>query len=715
MTGIAAVLKVTENSGTPIPTQLRLTLYIVCIVEFFGFALLYVAVATILNCFESSKKGSGLFKCGAAFIVDGFLLIAGVLYLVGDNIRLVTDDFDAPVGGLKARDFRSYLVAFSLCFMVISRIEGYVTKYIAEYRKPNSVLTLTANFDRVFDLNKFWVYTGKYTLTIPAGHYKRWKEGTTLTLKLHDLKTDASIQKSEAVNVPTYTSPVKFNGSQLCDHQGMPTEEATISESAVAVTSRENRSYSLESDRNSSTSKQSPVAPASPTPRVILKAEGNELEVIVELQYSGETKTTLSLVPHADTTVLLIKVRSNECIGIRKAKVYSADFDCTEEVYPPWTTIQGKSPTINFKVTNDACTWLMDFQRVEKDEEDSQRISGEEANASAVKKYSKVSLVQLFRAYVSILDYALIADAFYTTILDEIKQKDTECPTTDVRMGLSLAILGIMSVIWIIVVLGVLPTCFCCGHSYRRLVSFREPYEYMVKMCKTALTISRDGLLYATKDRYKFIKDNRKPIAAGLLIMCFWLLMFETPIFFLILGLAIIIAVNVVVVYITLITPVLLLMAVVLLVIAIIAALLLLITVLLSAAVFLYIILTPVLLIVCCYLICKYCCRCSQKIRCKNCSVTCCCCEGSFAIVNFVLILMLSMYLPAYLIADNSWPWECYNPDKWSSIRIGILISSLVFSLPFFALSLIDKVKGSLDSIATKLTQKLHLTGNGNN
>jgi hypothetical protein len=648
----------------------RWFLYAVCISEFFLVAVVCLFISCIVEFFSWSEEMPTSSKCSRmiqTIFVNFILLLAGVAYLVGDNIRMLAQDFDTELFGdskLQARDFRSYAVAFSLCLMVISRLEPYIASTIADYRKPQSIMTLTVKFENPSDtVNlKFWQKGVAYTLSIPSGYYKMWKLGTTLKLSFKDIRKKQNLDSEAESNT--------FNASPATSSMSL---------------------------RDSTAWEQKP--PASPTWTVILQ---DELEqTYIEILYFGNIPGPVFV---EESTILTVRVI--------KSKI------------PNQLILKGHSPKIT--VADNLCTWSMEFQAAlekrksqvkgnsesqacepqgslprEGESQGNSQTDESPGNSKSTKptypppshsgtsimKYSKISSAGLLWAYASLVDYALIADAFYTTILDEIKQNYAECFNSslnaatytysefDLKTKISLSILLLISISWAVVILWV-AACFCCCHNYQKLFHL-EDFEAILKMMYAKVTV------FVRRVKLKFEVDV-SPYMQKILDrekrMDFFCCFVKEHMMLLIIASSVCLGIFCCIP--PIITLYLFLHGVVLILVGL--------TIFKMVGSFPFLKCGDLLqfyVIPCCF------------------GSNCCSQDCKFQAVHFsvhaLMIFLILIYLPVYLIGDNSWPWECYT-DKWHILRFLFLLSAFLISLPFTGLSLMGKVYNWLDGQVNK-------------
>jgi hypothetical protein len=747
----------------------RYLFYFGCIFEYILVAVFCLVVSCIVECLTWSKEMSKLSKAAGmtqTIVVNVTLLLAGVAYLVGDNIRMLTQDFDAELlllDSLKARDFRSYVVAFSLYLMVISRLELYIANAIADYMKPQSVMTLIAKFEKYSNIDEFWLQEAVYTLSIPSGYYKMWKLGTTLNLSFQNIcRQEQNLQaESNILGVsqststtlavdstaweqnplsspgPTWTvilqdegggaiikilyfgSPPKFVQEStilavnIIDKSKNPEQIILIGHSPKITVADNLCTWQMEfqtalekhESQNECSSPQevesrgSLLPEGEPQGSLLQKSEpqvsspqkvesGGSLLPEGETQGSSpqEVESRGSLLPEGEPQGSLLQKSEPQVSSPQKVESGGS-------LLPEGET-QGSSPQEGKlqDLSSDSSPQEGESQRNSQTIEslgnsESTKVTNffpeipvppmHAHSGTSIMKYSKISSYGLLWAYVSLFDYALIADAFYTTILDELKQNYKECfdmssnatvtrSEFDLRRNISLAILVLMISSWAIVILWI-ALRVCCCHKYQRLAHLEDFLAIVKTVLSNVSVFVRRVNSKITPEMQKIVNKNERPadhfmehkkkLLIGIIFGIFVLgpaihlyMIFHGAFWFLVGGTITYIAhrffqrfCDHLVKYIYSMTP-------------------------------------------------------TNRQKCCNQD---CKLQAATVCTEFIFIVLILFYLPVYLVADNSWPWECLT-DQWTIIRIILLFIAFMMSLPFTGLALIGKAYSWLDGQVKK-------------
>jgi hypothetical protein len=339
----------------------------------------------------------------SALIVILCLLVAGELYLTGDNIVLLHKSFNATVyiqgEPVEVKDLRSYLVAISLCFMIISKLVPLVVSQISNYIDPHTKIVVEIKVKQERTESDLWRDLEHCTVLIPAGHCVEWKQAEEHNCKV--IGQDRPI---------CHNSGLEFANGESENH-----------------------------------------------PAQIILTSNDEITKII-IDFWGKT-TDLS-----------------QMKTITVKKCYHEN-----DTLKPHAMLMGIVPTLIFCIEGDTCTWSAEFRIVKQ--LDSEALQAERHKATVAEESSKMrqktASLSLIQACFSLLDYALIADALYTTILDEITQQDKSITSGDIcpkgHEIVALIIFGIINVVWIVTILIIFPITFCCcTKKYRRLGTWND-------------------------------------------------------------------------------------------------------------------------------------------------------------------------------------------------------------------------------------------------
>ena len=498
-------------------------------------------------------------------LVDVSLIIAGVLYLAGDNIRMIYRDFETevPIGAAEvpAREVRSYLVAMSLVFMIVSRIAPLIGEQIYNYRKIPQHCQLTIEHEENVSLSDFWK-TSKQTLYVPAGLHDDWK--TKMSFKLTP-EGEPNPLRVESNNQILFTGKCV-----MCD------EIDGISESRTE----------------------------------------DHIKISVKIFFFWN-----NLLPEFRVTV-------NEIIVENKP-----------ECNPQKVLIRGERSThVNKKGTNNYNKYSAEF--VVKTEDSSRDISSSPAveTVPEIPKIQESALTKLFGAYYKAIDYAVIIDAIYTTILDELTQGSKGNPSSDNcpqgQIYLTFAILLLVTIMWWVAIGCLLPCGFCCCIRYKYMTKWKKIKSHL---CYKPKTIKFAWCSSWTDQTHGY--DSLENQQQSITVTCcprpcnidkckiaFKVMMFIEC----------------------------------LILLAVCLSILLVGIVVFPFGIFMLIVL------------CTYCCRCCKCYYEEYCGTV---------FLTFSLVFLMLIYLPVYMISDNSWPWICFIPEgTWTKIRFIILVFSFTIS-----------------------------------
>ena len=373
----------------------------------------------------------------------------------------------------------------------------------------------------------------------------------------------------------------------------------------------------------------------------------------------GEQQSLISKIclTHSDGTVdLSFFGKSKDFVHMSEIRVNIPELGSTSEANQKTSTpapdtptqhrgvtIYGKNPGLMFK-TNKLMkyAWSAEFQIPLGDESDvdSSYYSMESQKYPFQVKYeSKIASWHLTQACFSLLDYALIADALYTTMLDEITQQDDvrtgkNCPSAHLIVALILFCLIIIT--WVIVVVLILPIGFCSRKEYFKICFDPNEFEKIKKqIIRNISTLKCSNLKFYCQlikvilSDISFHNDHKK--------CCLILSVVSVTI------IVIVIMIVIIIIY---------------------------------TAVFLiplFIVVTLASMLIGMILLVCYCCCCT------------CCQELCACAITPASVIIMTIYLPLYLIADNSWPWICWvDRAKWKFPVAAILnaIAALISIVP---------------------------------
>ena len=120
-------------------------------------------------------------------------------------------------------------------------------------------------------------------------------------------------------------------------------------------------------------------------------------------------------------------------------------------------------------------------------------------------------MIFLFDVYVYLIDYTLIADALYTTVLDEITHQDRcitegyDCPKGHIAVAVVIWIL--LSLAWLIAILSIVVGSFC-SNRYERLGSWEDFKERNLSIVPKSIAKSINLILSQLKSQFKQKDDQ---------------------------------------------------------------------------------------------------------------------------------------------------------------------------------------------------------------
>jgi hypothetical protein len=555
MNALGGIITWIEKTHVQREYTIRLNIYIVS-------ALIYFAVSISIigyNCYTSkcqSMPWNRSKTCCNEVLVGLCLLIAGELYLTGDNILIIFKDYETVLASnFQVKDLRSYLVGISLCFMIIGKLIPFLNNAVDGYINGGSQLSLTVKL-KYGDTN--WKSSDNEILLIDSFVHKERQLQLRQTLEDSMYDNQPNSQPLEIILLGKID-----NGGSRRQHTGgdqwQPMEEVS------------HRTQGTEGDSASQGQQNT---------------DGQRCKVIV--RFSD-------------------KWPGNDFVQITRLTI-------TTSIAELKYIIEGEDPTFKRKMDEEYITWSANFQTVcifeQNNGEKGTKLFDSEESCD---KQSKTASINILRTYAGLLDYALIADAIYTTILDEITQGSKKnCPI--IHAGLAIGILGFLNFVWVVTVILVF-FIFCIFAKKRRKPYKAEPaleYKYcgnhdeILEPIHFEIQTLTFALKYCKRYSKKIYRNNKCCLTVILVSI--------SPIIF-ILGLF----------------PghVIIIMALLLL----------------SVALFL--------------LVTHGCCCCITESDSKHTYYKCC--NGFITVLGG---LLTTLYLPVYMLSDNQWPWTCYT-ETW--------------------------------------------------
>jgi hypothetical protein len=477
-----------------------------------------------------------------------------------------------PIGAVEvpAREIRSYVVAMSLVFMIVSRVAPLIGDQIYSYRKIPEHCQLAVEYEENFSLDNFW-RTSKQTLYVPAGLHDDWK--TKMSFKLTP-EGEPNPLRVESNNQILFTGKCV-----MCD------EIDGISESRTE----------------------------------------DHIKISVKIFFFWN-----NLLPEFRVTV-------NEIIVENKP-----------ECNPQKVLIRGERSThVNKKGTNNYNKYSAEF--VVKTEDSSRDISSSPAveTVPEIPKIQESALTKLFGAYYKALDYVVIIDALYTTILDEITQGSKRTPSIENcplgQISITFAILLLVNILWFVAIGCLLPCGYCCCIRYKHVSKLNSQLWYKPKVLKCVCWSRQTDQTqdyHSLENQQQFIEVACCPCSCNSCKIVSWMAIgcFTSSAAY---------------------------CSIILIIICIVFMLL-------------SIILLPIgllmLLIFIIVIVCICCCRCCKCYREEYCGTV---------FLTFLIVFLMMIYLPVYMISDNSWPWICFITESyWYKIyRHAFLLIALAISV----------------------------------
>lgn len=390
------------------------------------------------------------------------LLAAGILYLAGDNIRMIYKDFEfeVPIGSdnlkVPVRDLRSYLVATSLALLILNQIMPPVLKHIRKYRQPSTVMTLKVVEHKTTDseANDFWKHSD-ITLSTPEGYFADWKKKVLIHLTYNEPEDSETQEGGQEHKIQLH--------NKECHSSDCRREIVTILFKGV------------------------------------LKKFEDILDIMVQFRPDIDpneaikgTMPKFSINPCSGATSEL--PTNNECTWI-------ATFDVTKVQIDDYTEALGSNGT---------------YQTV------SQNITVTDSQPQT----NKIASFHLIQTYTKLLNYALLVDALYTTILNEITGTNAMtldgnvCPTG--HRWIAHCIFIFASISWFIATLAVLPFGYCYGTKYERLGTVQDIIQYLqLDLFQNVLWTATSRIsMYVIIKLFKVWENKRDIIISLVVVFC---------------------------------------------------------------------------------------------------------------------------------------------------------------------------------------------------
>ena len=654
-------------------------------------------------------------------ITNVLLCLAGISYLSGDNILLWHRRFKTEIGDIEAKDLRSYLVAFSLAFMIMSRIIPYIVNVVDDYRKPSSQTLYV----------KYISAEKKWELWVPCGYHPMWRTNQKWTFAEKNTKnsltqqqnaTKAANQESDEIS-PQQSSPLLTRESI-----GDKIEQICVFRTIELV-------CILPENNNIDAKVRWMQVGGEFIPRT-------EIDVTISKMSDSQkqkTETDASQQETGESTALLVKNTDRQIDRQTDRQTDKQTDYCESQILK----MKGTSPMIINPDENGS--WKGTFQitqfTVENEHQPlaSNLKKEKKENPVQTRVLHKTAMTFLFGVYVNLIDYTLIADALYTTVLDEITHQDRnttegyDCPKG--HIGVAIAILVLLSVAWLIAIFSVIGGS-CCRNNYQHIGSW-EDFKQRIFIKSVAKKINRE-IQSELPELFKSILkictycscgQNNNPIPDTSNHNCKLLCLECVTGWVGVLCYGIILVISMAIYIIAFIIATMINCP---LFIAILIFVGFIIIVFFLYAPLVYIVVICDLIphkwqkICCCdsYSCSSGCCdecsgsggccdECSGSGCCDKCSgssscscscdgpISCCTKEGctwfqclmGFPIIPIVTLILI-LYLPTYLIADNKFPWICFLPNdrktKWKIVRIILLVISFCVNIPFLLYQLIS-------------------------
>jgi hypothetical protein len=348
-------------------------------------------------------------------------------------------DFEekVPIGRdvVVVRDLRSYLVAVSFALLLLNEIIPPVLKLVRKFRQPSTYMTLkvVANENPI----NFW-RDSDVTLSTPAGYFRDWNRKKTINLRY------------------------KETISSTCEatHDGWEQQQ---NYAKILMTNRECISPDLNTEQIT----------------ICFKGESTNFEgtkeIIVLVRPNKSNEGLKGVLPK-----LTIK---QQCSGATHEYVYIATFNITEINNIPNENNIEQAPGSN-------------------------RTQHIPETDSEPETY-KIASFKLIETYSQVLNYALLVDALYTSILNEITRKD-ECPPGHRWIAHSIFIF--VSIAWLIAIILVLPVGFLYGHKYECFgtVTIKDIKQYLIDKFNMHKLVMNDTSNEDFEEQMPILEEGRE-------------------------------------------------------------------------------------------------------------------------------------------------------------------------------------------------------------
>ena len=377
--------------------------------------ILYIMSAVVVVIVDFAKSDDKCFRT----ITNILLLIAGILYLSGDNILLLHRRFAAIIGVTEAKDVRSYMVAISLAFMIMSRMIPYIKKSVDDLEKLPQTLHVIHN-----STDKTW------EIRVPRGYHPEWK--TKKTWHFEEITDNPPAQRE----YPSDSKPMNLK-----------LEQAFSTTKLVSKSPEDNVEAEVR----------------------LIQVPGEFIqrtEIDIKIEYLSQKKVTLS-----NSQVK----RTQYCIRQGERRESSSSVECESQIL----SMKGIMPRMIKR--DDSGSWKGTFQITTQFTVDNNQRSENPVP-------HKTAMTFLLGFYVNLIDYTLIADALYTTVLDEITHQDRntaegfDCPEGHIIVA--VIILCLLSLAWLIAIIPMVIVSLCSNH-YERLGSWEEFKERILILLKS--------------------------------------------------------------------------------------------------------------------------------------------------------------------------------------------------------------------------------------
>ena len=574
--------------------------------------ILYIMSAVVVVIVDVVRSDGTANKIFLA-ITHILLLLAGILYLSGDNILLLHRRFEAIIGVTEAKDVRSYMVAISLALMIVSRIIPYVKKLVDDLEKSPQTLDVIYN-----STHETW------EIRVPRGYHPEWK-------------TDKNWHLKEITDNP-------------------PAQQKYPNDSELMYLKSELEIHVF------------------PTIKLVSKSPKDNVTAQVRLmQVCGE------FIPRTEIDIIFENISQKKVSNsqIRRTEYHihqGKKRESLSEYESQILSMKGTSSMIKM-----SGSWKGTFQITQF------TIDNNQLSENPVPH--KTAMTFLFGFYVNLIDYTLIADALYTTVLDEITHQDRsitegyDCPSG--HIAVAIIILCLLFIAWVTAIISMLIVSCVMKRSnrYQCLGSWKDFKERISMFIKSNLGSENIDRTIQTKfaEFNSTIEDcceqEDNPSAnyskcklwccqrvIGCVGWCVYIVFIPSFVAIAITIFAISgrIADTIGCTF----------FQAVLGIVGIIIGLLFIVTV----------------IGIICFALCheefSKCCESKKETSNEDERSATRCFQWSMGLILFFVTLILIPYLPMYLIADNQFPWICYLPGnekkQWDYARYALIIASLV-------------------------------------